>query len=79
MSQMLPVALSTVMPKPESSATCAPTEMSICPAQMIIVMPSAMMPVVVADWRKMVVMLRQRKKLGLTQTAMIRIRMKETT
>ena len=78
MIQIECVALSTSMPKPLSSATCAPTEISICPAQMIIVIDRAIMPVVVADWRNSVVMLRQRKKLGLTDTAMIRVRMKDT-
>ncbi len=53
--------------------------MSICPAQMTIVMPSAIKPVVLADCVNILLKLRQRKKLGLTITAMVMIKMKLTT
>ena len=45
-------------------ATCAPTEISICPAQMTIVMPMAMTPMTELC-TKMLVILRQRKEVGV--------------
>ena len=67
-TQMFDVAFNTRIESPEMMPTCEPTEMSICPAQMTIVMPSAMMPVG-ADCTKILEMFVQRKKLGLKYQA----------
>ena len=42
------------------------------------VIPRAMSPVVVADCKKILLTLRHLKKLGLTPTAMMTIRIKDT-
>ena len=72
------VAFSTQMPKPPSIATWEPTEMSIRPAPMTMVMPMAMRPII-QPWTNRLEMLPQVKKLGFTAAPMKSSTMKDST
>ena len=72
----LPVLFSTSMPKPPMMASWAPTEMSICPAEMTMLMPIAIRPTMELCTKRFVILV-QEKKFGFTQVAITRSKIRE--